>query len=172
MEDHPPPLRLTSSPRGPRPLPRVRIVALQETRTKDAHQYVLEGLPIAVSTGRSVRLSQATGLEKIRELIKLQENPYWAKEAVPRYPFAPPIVCPAGYRHHSLSKTFDPTGSETREEASKQLKTLEYFRVYHLKDRKAQVGLWNGTKNFSIRDPSKRRGKSVRCLSLSSLSPK
>ena len=48
---------------------------------------------------------------------------------------------------------FSPTQEETREEATKQLETLEYFWVYHLKDG-SDVGLWDGNKDFRFKDPS------------------
>ena len=71
----------------------------------------------------------------------------------PGFHLHPPYGCVKDYKNHPWKEAFSPTEGETREEATKQLETLEYFRVYRLQDR-TRVGLWNGVKDFRSKDPS------------------
>ena len=76
-----------------------------------------------------------------------------SKEDVTRYPFASPVVCASDYDNHPQFDAFRPTQAETRGEALKQLETIEAFHVHYLRDRKGNVGLWDGCKDFSIPGP-------------------
>lgn len=87
----------------------------------------------------------------VKALLGKNENPYWAREDVARYPFVPPVVCAADYDSHPWKEVFSPTQNETREEAVRQLETLKEFRVHHLKNRNT-IGLWDGTKDFAFPD--------------------
>ena len=70
---------------------------------------------------------------------------------VTSHPFVPPIVCLEDYSGHIWQRAF-PTREETREEARRQLETLEDFKEYYL--RLKIPGLWEGRKDFRFPDPN------------------
>lgn len=74
------------------------------------------------------------------------ENPFWTQKKAVRCPVVLPIVCAAGYHGHFWKKYFSPMQEENREEVTKQLETLEYFRN--------PTGSQDGNEDVRFRNPS------------------
>ena len=89
-------------------------------------------------------------VEKLQQLHRYGENPYWAKTDVRRYPFAPPVVSVNDYRGYLWEKAFYPDLNATAEEAYSQLDLLTELKDLHTKEFS---GYWNGRRYPSIHDP-------------------
>ena len=87
--------------------------------------------------------------DKLQQLYRYGENPYWAKSDVRRWPFAPPIVCVEDYQGHLWEKAFFPGETATFEQAYSQLDLLSELKAYHTKEF---PGYWKGTRYSDIYD--------------------